>query len=78
MLLMAYALTVDLKHVPLAVLDLDKSQTSQAFIEQITAGQDLDLYANAESMQEIEKMLMRGQIKAALVISPGFAATCRR
>ncbi len=74
LLLMAYALTVDLKHVPLAVLDLDKSQTSRAFVQQITAGQDLDLYANAESMAEIEDMLMRGEIKAALVISPGFAA----
>ncbi len=74
MLLMAYALTVDLKHVPLAVLDLDKSQTSQAFVEQITAGQDLDLYASVESMAEVEALLMRGQIKAALVISPGFAA----
>jgi ABC-2 type transport system permease protein len=74
LLLMAYALTVDLKHVPLAVLDLDKSQTSRAFVQQITAGQDLDLYANAESMDEIEGMLMRGEIKAALVISPGFAA----
>jgi ABC-2 type transport system permease protein len=74
LLLMAYALTVDLKHVPLAVLDLDKSQTSQAFVQQITVGQDLDLYANAESMADIEGMLMRGEIKAALVISPGFAA----
>ncbi len=74
LLLMAYALTVDLKHVPLAVLDLDKSQTSRTFVQQITAGQDLDLYANAESMAEIEDMLMRGEIKAALVISPGFAA----
>lgn len=74
MLLMAYALTVDLKHVPLAALDLDKSQTSRAFVEQITAGQDLDLYAYATSMDEIEAMLMRGEIKAALVISPGFAA----
>jgi ABC-2 type transport system permease protein len=74
LLLMAYALTVDLKHVPLAVLDMDKTQTSQAFVQQITAGQDLDLYAYAKSMAEVEAMLMRGKIKAALVISPGFAA----
>jgi ABC-2 type transport system permease protein len=74
LLLMAYALTVDLKHVPLAVLDMDKSQTSQAFVQQITAGQDLDLYAYAKSMAEVETMLMQGKIKAALVISPGFAA----
>lgn len=74
LLLMAYALTVDLKHVPLAVLDLDRSKASRAFAMQITAGQDLDLYAYAASMEEIDKMLMRGEIKAALVISPGFAA----
>ncbi|MEW5828494.1 MAG: ABC transporter permease [Chloroflexota bacterium] len=74
LLVMAYALTVDLKHVPLAVLDYDQSQTSRAFVAQITAGQDLDLYASAGSMAEIEAMLMRGEIKAALVISPGFAA----
>ena len=74
LLLMAYALTVDIKHVPLAVLDYDQSQTSRAFVQQITAGQDLELYAYAQSMDEIEGMLMRGEIKAALVISPGFAA----
>jgi ABC-2 type transport system permease protein len=74
LLLMAYALTVDLKHVPLAVLDYDQSQTSRAFVAQITAGRDLNLYAYAASMAEVEAMLMRGEIKAALVISPGFAA----
>lgn len=74
LLLMAYALTVDLKNIPIAVLDFDHSQTSQAFIQQITAGQDLDIYAYAASMDEISAMLMRGQIKAAIIISPGFAA----
>jgi ABC-2 type transport system permease protein len=72
LLLMAYALTVDIQHVPLAILDYDQSQTSRAFIQQITAGQDLDLYAYAASMDEIENLLMRGKIKAAVIISPGF------
>ena len=31
LLLMAYALTVDIKHVPIAVLDYDRSQTSTRF-----------------------------------------------
>jgi len=74
LLLMGYALTVDLKHIPIAVLDLDRTQTSQAFIQQITAGQDLDLYAYAASMEEIDSMLMRGEIKAAVIIAPGFAS----
>jgi len=74
LLLMAYALTVDLKNVPIAALDFDRSQTSQAFISQITAGQDLDIYAYATSMDEINAMLMRGEIKAAVIIAPGFAS----
>jgi ABC-2 type transport system permease protein len=74
LLLMAYALTVDIKHVPIAVLDFDQSQSSHLFIQQITAGRDLDLFAYASSMDEIESMLMHGQIKAAVIISPGFAS----
>jgi ABC-2 type transport system permease protein len=74
LLLMAYALTVDIKNVPVAVFDLDRSQSSRAFIQQITAGQDLDLYASANNMEEINSMLMHGQIKAAVIIAPGFAS----
>lgn len=72
LLLMAYALTVDIKHVPVAVLDEDYSQTSRRFIQQITAGQDLDLYAYAQSMEAIEGMLLRGEIKAAVILAPDF------
>ncbi|HSM71039.1 MAG TPA: ABC transporter permease [Anaerolineales bacterium] len=74
LLLMAYALTADIVHVPVAVLDFDQSKTSRTFVQQITAGQDLDIYAYAASMDEIEGMLMRGEIKAAVVISHGFAS----
>jgi ABC-2 type transport system permease protein len=74
LLLMAYALTVDLKNIPIAVMDFDRSQTSQVFIQQITAGQDLDIYTYANSMDEIDAMLMRGQIKAAVIIGPRFAS----
>jgi ABC-2 type transport system permease protein len=72
LLFMAYALTVDLKNIPIAVIDHDRSQTSRAFIHQITAGQDLELYAQISSMDEVEQMLMLGQIKAAVIIGPDF------
>ncbi len=73
LLLMAYALTVDIKDVPIAVLDYDQSQASQAFIQQITAGQDLELQSVATNMDEINTLMMNGTIKAALIIGPGFA-----
>jgi len=72
LMVMAYALTADIQHVPIAVLDYDHSQTSQAFVQQITAGEDLNLYAYANNMDEIDAMLVRGQIKAAVIIAPTF------
>jgi len=72
LLLMAYALTVDIKHVPIAVLDYNRSPQTRAFIQRITAGQDLDLYAYARDMPELDDMLMRGEIKAAVILAPDF------
>jgi len=74
LLLMTYALAVDIKHVPIAVLDYDQSPVSRQFIQKITAGDDLDLYTSAGSMTEIENLLLRGKIKAAIILDPGFSA----
>jgi ABC-2 type transport system permease protein len=73
MLIMAYSLTVDIENVPIAVLDYDRSPTSRAFTQQITAGDDLDLYAQVSTPDEIEELLMNGDIKAAVVIDPAFS-----
>ncbi len=70
---MAYALTADIHHVAVAVLDYDRSPASRRFIQQITAGEDLDLYAQANSFEELDRLLMEGKIKAAVVIAPGFS-----
>ena len=74
LVLMSYALAVDIQHVPVAVLDYDRSAVSRAFIQGLTAGEDIDLVANVSSMDEIETHLMHGSIKAAVVISPGFTS----
>ena len=70
--LMAYALTVDIEHVPVAVLDHDRSTTSRTFVQRVTEGKDLDLHAQVDSLDEIENLLMHGEIKAALIINPSF------
>lgn len=70
--IMAYALSVEIQHVPVAVLDYDRSAVSRSFIQQITAGEDLELHSQVNSMHEINNLLMRGEIKAAVVIGPSF------
>ncbi len=73
LLLMTYSLAVDIQHVPIALLDYDQSATSRDFVHQITAGEDLDLYVTVDSIAQIEELLTRGKIKAALIIDPGFS-----
>lgn len=73
LLIMTYALSADIQHVPIALLDYDQSPTSRYFVQQITAGDDLDLYLNVNSIREIEDLLTRGKIKAAVIIDPGFS-----
>lgn len=73
MLLMAYSLSVDLQNIPVAVLDQDRTQISRSFIQRISAGEDLNLVADVGDMDEIEYLIQRGEIKAALILGPGFS-----
>lgn len=72
--LMAYAITTDIREVPIAVLDRDKSSLSRRFIAGITAGEDLDLVAVPDNMDGVEELLQKGSVKAAVVIEHGFGS----
>jgi ABC-2 type transport system permease protein len=69
----SYSLAVKMQHIPIAVLDYDRGQMARAFVQQITAGDDLELFAQVNSMEEIEGLLMRGEVKAALILDPAFS-----
>ncbi len=71
--IMAYAITVDVSQVPIAVLDYDRSHLSRSLVQQITAGKDLTLFAQVNSYDQIERMLIQGNIKAALIIDSSFS-----
>ncbi len=78
LLVMAYALVTDIRHVPIAVLDYERSASSLQFIQQIFAGDDLILHTIAGSMDEVERLLLNGEVKAAVVIHPAFSAEIAR
>jgi ABC-2 type transport system permease protein len=73
LLIMAYALTVELEHIPVAVLDHDRSRVSRQFVQQITAGNDLELFAQVDTYDQIETLLVEGRIKAAVIMAPNFS-----
>lgn len=70
--IMAYALTVDIENVPIAVMDHDRSSLSRSFIQRVSAGGELDLVAQVNTLEEIEDLLVRGAIKAGVITPPAF------
>jgi ABC-2 type transport system permease protein len=73
LIIMAYALTVDLRQIPVAVLDRDRSQLSRAFIQVISAGDDLQVVSQVDSLDELDELLLRGTVKAAVIIDANFS-----
>lgn len=73
--LLAYIFTFEVKDLYLAVLDLDRSSLSRRYIAGLTNDRDLHLTSSLAAYDDIEPLLVRGAIDAAIVIPPGFADT---
>jgi ABC-2 type transport system permease protein len=72
LIVMMYAFTVDIKEVPVIILDNDRSTLSQRYVSGLLATGDVTLHGWARDYAELEQRLERGEVKAALVIPAGF------
>ena len=68
-----YALNFDVKHVALAVVDLEKSQRSHDFCDNFLHSEYFDLKASLDRTADIDRLLARNKIQAALIIPPTFS-----
>jgi len=71
LLLYGYALNFDVQHIRLAVEDDDHSTASRELVSAFVNSGYFDLAANVASPREYERLIDRGDIRAALVIPPG-------
>jgi len=72
-ILFGYALTFDVKHIPLAVDDLDKSPASRELIRNFTASGYFDRQGSVNGLTQINAGFLRGDYKAVVIIPPGFS-----
>ena len=75
LLLLSYVFSFDVGQFDIAVLDLDRTSISRLYLDSLTSDQDLILAFSVSSYEEIDPLLVSGNIDAALVIPPGFANT---
>ena len=69
---MGYAFSVDIKDVGIGVLDQDMSSLSREYLSQLGSSDALRMEAWPESLAAVEDLLMRGTVKAVIIIPPGF------
>jgi ABC-2 type transport system permease protein len=73
MLLFGYAVTLDVKKVPMAVLDRDKTQESLSFIHRFSASPYFNLRFFAQNEKEVKRLIDRGKVKMGLVLPWDFS-----
>jgi ABC-2 type transport system permease protein len=68
---MGYAFSVDIKNVRIGALDQDRSALSRAYLSELDSTQALRLEAWPDSLDDVENLMIRGRVRAVVIIPPG-------
>jgi len=78
LILFGYAVTTDIKHTPIAVLDFDQTSASRNFIASFSQTDLFDLEFQPKTYKTMEKLLQKGEIQACLVIPAKFGDNLKK
>jgi len=73
MIAFSYSLAVDVKEVPITLLDGDRSHLSREFVAVLSNNKDLVVGTEAENYAQVEDWFDRSLIKAVVIIPPDFS-----
>ncbi|MBN1656933.1 MAG: ABC transporter permease [Anaerolineae bacterium] len=75
LLLLSYVFTFEVSQVKIAAYDLDRSAASRHYLASLGASEEVQIVAQVQDYDQIDPLLVTGQIDAGLVIPPHFADT---
>lgn len=73
--LYSYSASRTVYHMPLAVVDQSRDPTSAAFVQALVNSQYFDVTIYMDDQSQAKDAIDKGQVKAALIIPPHFAAS---
>ena len=73
MILLAYAISADIEHIPIAVYDGDHSLQSRAYVQCFVNETFFDVRYWAQSDTEAREWVQAGRVKGAIIVPSGFA-----
>jgi len=75
MIILGYAATTDVRNVPLAVLDQDRTRQSRALIDAFVQSGQFTIYSYVMSERDLAAQIDSGQARAGLIIPPDYGRT---
>lgn len=72
LLLWTLMFSIDVRGVPIAVMDYDRSSLSRSYVSGLVSTGEVSLYSYAANYDEIEELFFNDEVGAAIVIPPGF------
>ena len=78
LLILSFAITTDVKHLKLAVVDYDKSQVSREIIRAFSQTERFDIVDLSDDLKDIDNQMRAWKIQIALVIPQNFSRDLQR
>ena len=78
MILFGYAATLEVEHVPMAIIDYENSQQSRDFISRFAGSKYFDVRMRTTSRAAAQQAVDRGDITMAVQIDSGFSELLRK
>ncbi|HEX6863743.1 MAG TPA: ABC transporter permease, partial [Thermoanaerobaculia bacterium] len=72
LLVLGYAANLDVSHVPMVLVDQDRTAASRDLVECFTGSGTFDLVGTEDTVGAIEPWLVEGRAQIALVIAAGY------
>ncbi|MGD9202635.1 MAG: ABC transporter permease [Chitinispirillia bacterium] len=72
-LIFGYVVSMDIKDVKIAILDLSKDNVTKKITQKIVSSEFFQLHKNLESYGDIEKILRKGAVREVIVFESSFA-----
>jgi ABC-2 type transport system permease protein len=78
MVIFGYAATLDIQHVPIAVLDFENSQVSRDFVSRFEGSRYFEVRKRTLDREEVRKLIDRGDVTMAVQINAGWSELLRK
>ena len=78
MIIFGYAATLEVRHVPTAIVDYDNSQVSRDLISRFQASRYFDIRERLTDRRQIQELIDKGDVTMAVQINAGFAKNIRK